>query len=175
MQKSMHHVGKYANIAILVHTEIIPGGVEILVICRAVENIPYGTLYFDFNKLVAMIFSLTADGQQTLIFLKLRRARTGAEKSEERHRPDLDALAEGRVGRRGGILEGGVADEAGAAVSLRFVGLQEHNLVRRHLREVPPLMLRRVAHHVVLAVTVAVMQVKLEEVLGRRRGDVAHG
>src|SRR5271168_4666060 len=172
MQKSMHHVGKYANIAILVHTEIIPGGVEILVICRADKNIMYGTLYFDFNKLVAMIF---ADGQKTLIFLKLRRARTGAEKSEERHRPDLDALAEGRVGRRGGILKGGVADEAGAAVSLRFVGLQEHNLVRRHLREVPPLMLRRVAHHVVLAVTVAVMQVKLEEVLGRRRGDVAHG
>jgi hypothetical protein len=55
-------VGNYVNIAILVHTEIIPGGVEILVICRAVENIPHGTLYFDFNKLVAMIFGLTADG-----------------------------------------------------------------------------------------------------------------
>src|SRR5271154_2053681 len=99
MQKSMHHVGKYVNIAILVHTEITPGGVEILVICRAVKNILYGTLYFDFNKLVAMIFGLTADGQQTLIFLKLRRARTSAGKSEESHRPDLDALAEERVGR----------------------------------------------------------------------------
>src|SRR5271170_4255395 len=135
---------------------------------------PKGTtlsLCFDFNKLVAMIFGFDRRRPaKTLIFLKLRCTRTGAEKSEERHRPDLDALAERRVGRRGRILEGGVADEAGTAVSLRFVGLQEHNLVRRHLREVPPLMLRRVAHHVVLAVTVAVMQIKLEEVLGRRRG-----
>jgi hypothetical protein len=35
----MYHVGNYVNIAILVQAEIIPGGVEILVICRAVENI----------------------------------------------------------------------------------------------------------------------------------------
>ena len=52
----MHHVGNYVNIAILVHAEIIPEGAEILVICRAVENIPYGSLYFDFNKLVTSLW-----------------------------------------------------------------------------------------------------------------------
>jgi len=65
-----------------------------------------------------------------------------AENSEERYRLDLNTLAHGRVRGQGGVLKGAVAEEAGAAVSLRLVGLQEQDLVRCHFREVPPLMLR---------------------------------
>jgi hypothetical protein len=94
--------------------------------------------------------------------------------SKERYGPDLDALSYRGIWSRGGILEGGMADKASAAVSLRIVGFEDDDLFRSHLRKIPPFMSRRVAHHIILAITIAVAKVKLEEVFGLGRSYVAH-
>lgn len=95
-------------------------------------------------------------------------------RSKECYSADFDTFTERGIWRRGRILEGGMADKAGAAISLRLVGFQEDDLFRCHLREVPPFMVRRVTHHIIFSITVSVTEVKLEEVFGLCRSNVAH-
>lgn len=84
--------------------------------------------------------------------------------SEERHRADFDALAHDRIGGRVRIVESAMAQESRAAVGLRLKGLEQHDVLGRHLRKVPPAMGWRVAHHEDLPGAVAVTQLHLEHV-----------
>ena len=54
------------------------------------------------------------------------------------------------------------------------VRLEEDELFGCHFRKVPPLVLWRVAHQVVLTVAFSISQVELEEVFRGRRGNIAH-
>src|ERR1700704_2423622 len=58
---------------------------------------------------------------------------------EKCQRPDFDALARARVGRRGRIFEGGVGGPAGAAVFQRIVDLEYDRLLAPLAREPVPL------------------------------------
>src|SRR5262249_33117057 len=75
---------------------------------------------------------------------------------EKRQRPDLDALAWPRVGRRGRILERGVGRPAGAAVLRGIEHLEHQRLVAPHARQPIPAVLRIVGDGVGLADAVGV-------------------
>ena len=95
--------------------------------------------------------------------------------SKECDSANLYTLTKWRVRRGCRVIEGGVTHKTGPAVYRGVEGLQENDLVRSHLGEIPPFMSGRMAHDIVLAVAIAIAEIELKEVLRRRRGDVAHG
>ena len=92
---------------------------------------------------------------------------------EESNSPDFYTLSGLCVWRRCGVFEGSVPYEP-RPVIFAVVGLEQNDLLGGHLREIPPLVFVVVPHDVVLADAVSIAKVELEEVIGRRRGHVAH-
>src|SRR5262249_6836039 len=97
------------------------------------------------------------------------------QKLPKRERPDLDALARARVGRRGRIGESSVRGPTSAAVLLGIVHLEHDRLVALLAREPEPLVGGVVFHRIGLADAAGITPLGNDEVGKRDAPRVADG
>src|SRR5262249_50769181 len=102
-------------------------------------------------------------------------ARSATSGLVKHQRAQFDALAQRRVGRCGGIDEGGVRPEPRAAVVQRVIALQKESFLRLHLRKIEPAMVGIEFDRIGLAAAVGIDQVGGDEIAGRDRRAIAHG
>ena len=80
----------------------------------------------------------------------------------------------GSISGRIGIFEGAVTDKTSTAVGPRIIGLEQDRQILGHVRELPPVLVRRMPEHEDFSVSVAVAQLHREEILIHRGSGVAH-
>lgn len=86
---------------------------------------------------------------------------------------NLDALSQGSIWRDVGEIEGRMGREAGRAIHLRIVLLEDQSLVARHLREIGPAVARRMLHQEDLARAVGIADVGSDQIRRRDRSRIA--
>jgi hypothetical protein len=92
----------------------------------------------------------------------------------EHQRAQLDALARRGIRWRGGIGEGAMRREPGAAIGLGIETLQQQDLVGRHFGYIEPLMVGIVLDRIGLADAIWIDQVGSNEISGFYRAGIAH-